>query len=74
MICWLSVRAVGQEPIQTRLCSAAFAALVVICSYLTVVYPNLIYVALWIIVVPGSLIASLGVFRIVIRWKDRAEL
>jgi hypothetical protein len=47
---------------------------VVICSYLTVVYPNLIYVALWIIVVPVSLIAPLGMLRIVIRWKDRAEL
>ena len=54
------------------LCSAAFAAVVVICSYLTVVYPS--YVVLWILVVPVSVIASLGMLRLAIRWKDRAEL
>jgi hypothetical protein len=53
---------------------AAFAAPVVICSYLAASYPNIIYLLLWVVIVPPSLIASLGMLRIAIRWEDRAKL
>jgi hypothetical protein len=54
--------------------ATAFAVLVAACTYLAGAYPNIIYLLLWVVVVPPSLIASLGMFRIAIRWKDRAKL
>jgi hypothetical protein len=54
------------------LCSAAFAAVLATSSYLAVAYP---FYFLWcVVVVPFCLIASLGMLRIAIRWKDRAKL